>query len=281
MHGQGVCMEPAEIEAIQDSLQPSGKAPGPPRLLGGARPRRFRRPEGLAVLRESGRRQGRLSHGTPSRQLPPSGETLAQPISDLPRWRPFGKRGLLGRPGCRCEEAEQVSLARLGWPSRAGALEEEVGCVWRGSFLFLPPPRPWLEVNPGESERPGHTDRRGAVGRARAQSRAGERQGSRCRPRPSALLCGLRSLLLADATRGRRRDVPPPHSELRKPQGCGERQGRGQTLRRPSALPSLHVLSSPFSVSPWHISRPPLSLCCVLLCCFPIVVHTFSLSFST
>lgn len=38
MHGQGVCMELAEIEAIQESLQPSGKVPLPLHALPGARP---------------------------------------------------------------------------------------------------------------------------------------------------------------------------------------------------------------------------------------------------
>lgn len=39
MHGQGVCMELAEIEAIQESLQPSGKVPLPLHALPGVLPR--------------------------------------------------------------------------------------------------------------------------------------------------------------------------------------------------------------------------------------------------
>lgn len=70
MHGQGVCMELAEIEAIQASLQPTGKGPGlhPPSLVHSPHPlpapRSFFPPSGRPGrlwknLRESRRRQGR------------------------------------------------------------------------------------------------------------------------------------------------------------------------------------------------------------------------------
>lgn len=105
MHGQGVCMDLAEIEAIQESLQPSGKVPLPlhafpdvlpfhkplPQLGWPERPLKIpcelrrRQVRGRALLAWD-RISQRNCYGVPSSLLPPPRRTLSHySISDLPR----------------------------------------------------------------------------------------------------------------------------------------------------------------------------------------------------
>lgn len=121
MHGQGLCMELAEIEAIQESLQPSGKLPLPLHALPGVLPsqkplphsgwpgRLLTVPYELTRRQERGRAQlawDRVSQGNcyqvPSSLLPLLTGTLSHPsMSRVPLW----EEGYLnGSPGCWCQE---------------------------------------------------------------------------------------------------------------------------------------------------------------------------------